>query len=143
MAETITTKTVMIFKDPNQIKRAVTKIAWHPDHSEPRVGVSYAQLRFQQMPPNMPKFSYIWNLNNPNKAEKTLDPSSPLCTMQFNHKNADVIVGGAYNGSLQFFDQRKGSPSGVLKPVESTVLEKSHHDPIYDIYWLATSKAGT
>jgi dynein intermediate chain 2, axonemal len=133
----------MIFKDPNQVKRAVTKISWHPDATEPRVGVSYAQLRFQQMPPNMPKMSYIWNLNNPNRPERTLDPSSPLCTLVFNHKNADVIVGGAYNGSLQFFDQRKGSSSGVIKPVESTILEKSHHDAIYDVYWLTTSKAGT
>ena len=47
MSEPITTKTVMIFKDPNAIKRAVTKIAWHPEASELRVGTAYAQLRFQ------------------------------------------------------------------------------------------------
>jgi kinesin family protein 5 len=41
------TKTVMIFKDPNNIKRAATKIIWHPDAStDMRIGVSYAQLRF-------------------------------------------------------------------------------------------------
>jgi len=91
----------------------------------------------------MPKQSYIWNLNNPNSPEKTLDPNSPLCCLQFNLKNADVVCGGAYNGSLQFFDLRRGSSSGVIKPTETTLLEKSHHDPIYDIYWLATSKAGT
>jgi hypothetical protein len=45
----ITTKTSMIFKDPNAIKRAVTKISWHPDISgEMRIGVSYAMLKFQQ-----------------------------------------------------------------------------------------------
>lgn len=38
----------MIFKDPNQVKRAVTKIAWHPEtQTDLRVGVSYAILRFQ------------------------------------------------------------------------------------------------
>ena len=47
LSESITTKTLMIFKDPNQIKRAATKIAWHPETSEMRVGVSYAMLRFQ------------------------------------------------------------------------------------------------
>ena len=47
MSEPITTKTVMIFKDPNAIKRSVTKIAWHPEASELRVGTAYAQLRFQ------------------------------------------------------------------------------------------------
>jgi len=55
MSEPITTKTLMIFKDPAPIKRAVTKIAWHPEVNEYRVGVSYAQLRFQQQPGNMPK----------------------------------------------------------------------------------------
>ena len=87
--------------------------------------------------------SYIWHLNNPNFPEKTLAPPSPLCTMVFNHKNPDIIVGGSYNGSLSFFDVRKGSSSGVIKPFETTLLEKSHHDPVYDIYWLTVGKAGT
>jgi len=47
LSESITTKTMMIFKDPNPIKRAATKIAWHPDASELRVGVAYSMLRFQ------------------------------------------------------------------------------------------------
>ena len=43
LSENINTKTVMIFKDPNNIKRAATKIVWHPEaSSEMRVGVSYA-----------------------------------------------------------------------------------------------------
>ena len=134
----------MIFKDPNPVRRAVTKINWHPEATtEQRVGVSYAMLRFQQMPPRMPLNSYIWNLNNPNAPEKTLSPPSSLCTMVFNHKNSDIIVGGSYNGSLSFFDQRKGSSSGVIKPVETTMLDKSHHDPVYDVYWLTVGKSGT
>lgn len=144
LSETISTKTVMIFKDPNPIKRAVTKICWHPESTtDLRVGVAYAMLRFQQMPPKMPLNSYIWNLNNPNFPEKTLSPQSALCTMVFNHKNSEVIVGGSYNGSLAFFDFRKGSSSGVIKPTETTLLEKSHHDPVYDIYWLTVGKTGT
>jgi len=143
LAETISTKTVSIFKDPNPIKRAVTKITWHPDTSEQRVGCSYATLRFQQMPHDMAKSAYIWNLRNPNAPEKTLEPVSPLCTMMFNHKNNELIVGGSYNGSLAFFDQRKANASGVLKPTETTILEKSHHDPVYDVFWSHTSKTGT
>lgn len=84
LSESITTKTLMIFKDPNDIKRAATSINWHPDTSEMRVGVTYAMLRFQQMPHDMPRESYIWNLNNPNAPEKTLLAPSPLCTMAFN-----------------------------------------------------------
>ncbi len=143
MSENISTKTVMIFKDPNPVKRAVTKISWHPEvQTELRVGVAYSILRFQQMPAKMPLNSYIWHLNNPNFPEKTLTPPSPLCTMVFNHKNSDIIVGGSYNGSLSFFDLKKGNSSGVIKPFETTVLEKSHHDPVYDIYWLTHGKTG-
>jgi len=91
----------------------------------------------------MPKQSYIWNLRDPNKPEKTLEAPSPLCTMVFNHKISDIIAGGSYNGSISFFDQRKGHSSGVLKPVITTVLERSHHDPVYDIYWLSVGKSGS
>ena len=47
LSETITTKTMMIFKDPSVFKRAATSINWHPDTTEQRVGVTYAMLRFQ------------------------------------------------------------------------------------------------
>jgi len=138
MSEPITTKTVMIFKDPNAIKRSVTKIAWHPEASELRVGTAYAQLRFQQMPASMPKSSYIWNLNNPNSPEIAMEPTSPLCTLAFNQKNSDLIVGGSYNGSICFFDRRDSKNSGgSIRPALTSVLEKSHHDPVYDVYWIA------
>lgn len=91
------------------MKRSVTNIKWHPDNSELRVGASYAQLRFQQMPDEMSKESYIWNLNDPNFPEKTLVGSSPLTSMAFNHKNNDIVVGGGYNGSLMYFDTRQGN----------------------------------
>ena len=142
MSEVISTKTQMILKDPNQVKRAATKIAWQPDSSELRVGVTYSMLRFQQMPKDMPRESYIWNLNNPNFPEKTLLPQSPLCCMAFNNKTPEVIVGGCYNGSLCLFDTRIGSSGGVIKPQKITVLEKSHHDPVYSVEWTAT-KTGT
>ena len=132
----------MIFKDPNQIKRAATKIAWHPDQTELRVGVTYAMLRFQQMPKDMPRESYIWNLNNPNFPEKTLLPSSPLCCMSFNNKSPEIIVGGSYNGSICFFDTRQGNSSGVIKPFKTSILEKSHHDPVYSVEWVVC-KTGT
>ena len=52
------------------------------------------------------------------------------------------IAAGAYNGSLQFFDMKRGSSDGKLKPYKTTILEQSHHDPVYDIYWCA-GKTGT
>lgn len=95
------------------------------------------------MPHDMPKESYIWNLNNPNFPEKTLLAPSPLCSMAFNHKHNDIIVGGSYNGSLSFFDLRIGNSAGVIKPQKTTILEKSHHDPVYDVYWLTLGKTGS
>lgn len=62
--------------------------------------------------------------------------------MAFNHKNADIVVGGSYNGSLSFFDTRDGNSQGVIRPVLTTVLEKSHHDPVYDVNWVQTGKTG-
>jgi dynein intermediate chain 2 len=63
--------------------------------------------------------------------------------MAFNQKNNDHVVGGSYNGSLSFFDLKVGSASGVIKPVRTTVLEKSHHEPVYDVYWLTVGKQGS
>lgn len=77
--------------------------------------------------------SYIWNLNNPNVPQTTLTPASPLCTMVFNPKTYD-IVGGCYNGSVAFFDLRSGKSSGSAEPVARSILEKSHHDPVYDVF---------
>ena len=94
------------------------------------------------MPDEMSKESYIWNLNDPNFPEKTLVGSSPLTSMAFNHKNNDIVVGGGYNGSLMYFDTRQGNSQGHVKPFRTTTLEKSHHDPVYDVTWLTVGKTG-
>lgn len=52
------------------------------------------------------------------------------------------MVAGCYNGSLAFFDLKAGDASGKIKPVRTTLLEKSHHDPVYDVFW-CSGKTGT
>lgn len=143
LSETISTKTMMIFKDPSQFKRAATSIHWHPDPAVSSVGVTYALLRFQQMPNDMPRESYIWSLNDPNFPQVTLQPPSPLTCMAFNPKNSNLVVGGSYNGSLSYFDLNEGKASGVVRPVKTTILEKSHHDPVYDVQWSTVGKSGS
>jgi dynein intermediate chain 2 len=143
LSETISTKTMMIFKDPSQFKRAATSINWHPDPAVNTVGVTYALLRFQQMPNDMPRESYIWSLQDPNFPHITLQPPSPLTCMAFNPKNTNLVVGGSYNGSLSYFDLNVGNASGVVRPVKTTVLEKSHHDPVYDVQWSTVGKSGS
>jgi len=90
----------------------------------------------------MSRESYIWNLANPNFPEKTLLPQSPLCCLAFNAKTPEIIAGGCYNGSIAFFDTRIGNSSGAIKPIKTSILEKSHHDPVYNIEWIQ-SKTGT
>lgn len=63
--------------------------------------------------------------------------------MDFNPKNNNLIVGGSYNGSLSFFDLLQGNASGVVRPVRTTWLEKSHHDPVYDVQWSTVGKSGS
>jgi dynein intermediate chain 2 len=58
--------------------------------------------------------------------------------MRFNPKSTETLVGGCYNGLISFFDLRK---SGSL-PFESSIIELSHHDPVYDVFW-TVSKTGS
>jgi len=63
--------------------------------------------------------------------------------MSFNNKSPEIIVGGSYNGSLSFFDTRIGTSGGVIKPFKTSILEKSHHDPVYNVEWTAIGKTGS
>ena len=62
---------------------------------------------------------------------------SPLCCLEYNPKDHNILIGGSYNGLVAWWDTRKGNA-----PVESSPIEKSHRDPVYSIAWLQ-SKTGT
>jgi dynein intermediate chain 2 len=71
-----------------------------------------------------------------------LQPASPLCCLRFNPKSSDTLVGGSYNGLISFFDLRKnGVAQTAALPYETSVIENSHHDPVYDVFWIS-SKTG-
>jgi dynein intermediate chain 2, axonemal len=74
---------------------------------------------------------------NPNKPEMTLKPSSPLVCVEYNPKDAHILIGGQYNGQIVFWDTRKSS-----QPVDMTPVDQSHRDPAYKVIWI-TSKTGT
>lgn len=58
-------------------------------------------------------------------------------------QSTDNLVGGSYNGLINFFDLRKpGATVGHAVPLETSVIEKSHHDPVYDVFWIS-SKTGS
>lgn len=73
----------------------------------------------------------------PEHPETTLKPASPLVCMRYNPKSVDQLVAGSYNGLISFFDLRK---SGAA-PAETSIIEHSHHDPVYDVFWIS-SKTG-
>jgi dynein intermediate chain 2 len=123
-------KTLCVLRDKNTVKRSATSISWHPEDNN-KLAVAYSILQFQQMPEKMPLASYIWDVSNPNDKLMELTPQSPITCIVYNPRTPDAIVGGCYNGMLSFWDTRKGST-----PVESTVIEQSHHDPVYDVFWI-------
>ena len=137
-SEKATAKGLAVFRDPNAVKRSATNINWHPEGS--RIAVAYSVLNFQDdriMSQRLPMKSYVWDITNPNTPDAELVPSSPLVCLRFNPKLTDTLVGGCYNGLISFFDLR--TPGG---PTEESVIENSHHDPVYDVFWLS-SKTNT
>ena len=81
--------------------------------------------------------SHIWDVNSPNEPEMALHPVASLCCLDaYNPKQQELLVGGLYNGLVSFWDTRKGPT-----PVETSVIECSHRDPVYDISWLAGKTA--
>jgi len=132
-------KGLAVFRDPCDVRRTASTIDWHPDGPS-RIAVSYSIMRFQDprlLSKATPQKSYIWDVSKPNAPETVLEPQSPLCCLRFNPKNPELLVGGSYNGLVSFFDRRKDT-----KPREASVIEKSHHDPVFDVRW-TQSKTGT
>uniref|UniRef100_A0A8C9ARQ7 Dynein axonemal intermediate chain 2 n=1 Tax=Prolemur simus TaxID=1328070 RepID=A0A8C9ARQ7_PROSS len=136
MDEAPSAKTINVFRDPQDIKRTATHLSWHPDGNR-KLAVAYSCLDFQRAPAGMSNDSYIWDLENPNKPELTLKPSSPLVTLEYNPKDTHVLLGGCYNGQIACWDTRKGSLVAEL-----STIEFSHRDPVYGTIWLQ-SKTGT
>eukprot|EP00927_Polykrikos_kofoidii_P047205 TRINITY_DN4130_c0_g1_i1.p1 TRINITY_DN4130_c0_g1~~TRINITY_DN4130_c0_g1_i1.p1 ORF type:complete len:571 (-),score=76.37 TRINITY_DN4130_c0_g1_i1:334-2046(-) len=136
LPEVLAMKTIALFKDPSEEKRTVTKISWHPEGPTKLVG-SYGNLRFQRMSEEMPLASFIWDVTERNVPLTELRTNSPLVCCQYNHKTADFLVGGCYNGLLNWYDLRKGPT-----PLAKSTVEHSHYDPVYDVVWLQ-SKTGT
>ncbi|KAM6974951.1 LOW QUALITY PROTEIN: dynein axonemal intermediate chain 2-like [Tautogolabrus adspersus] len=129
-------KTINVFRDPNELKRAVTGLSWHPDGGR-KLAAAYSCLEFQKSSRELCVDSYIWDIENPNRPEMTLRPPSPLVCLDYNPKDPHTLLGGAYNGQIVYWDTRKGST-----PIEVSSVETSHRDPAYKILWVQ-SKTGT
>ena len=130
-SEAPSAKTLSVFKDPSEVKRTVSNISWYPDGGK-KLAVAFAIMQFQDARMEQAQeFSYIWDVNNPNTPELQLTPASPLCSLEYNPKDPHFLVGGSYNGLVSCFDTRTGET-----PKETSIIEKSHRDPVYRICWL-------
>ncbi|XP_061597734.1 dynein axonemal intermediate chain 2-like [Cololabis saira] len=129
-------KTINVFRDPNEVKRTVTSLSWHPD-GERKLAAAYSCLEFQKWSKDMSLDSYIWDVVKPNCPEMSLKPTSPIICLEYNPKDSHFLVGGCYNGQIVYWDTRRGS-----QPVESSSVECGHRDPVYKVIWLQ-SKTGT
>jgi dynein intermediate chain 2 len=139
-------KGLAVFRDPNEIKRTATSINWHPEGptTNGKIAVSYSILNFQDPKfsnAQLPVSSYIWDIMNPNTPDVELIPPSPLCCLRFNPKSSETLVGGSYNGLVTYYDLRKPFVDKKCLPLMQSVIEKSHHDPVYDVFWIS-SKTG-
>jgi len=129
-------RTLSVFKDPNEVKRTVCSISWYPDGGK-KLAASFAIMQFQDWRmERMSNVSYIWDVSNPNVPDMELKPVSALCCVEYNPKDQHLLVGGSYNGLISCWDTRKGST-----PVDTSIVEKSHRDPVSDISWVAGKTA--
>ncbi|OAF64866.1 Axonemal dynein intermediate chain 2, partial [Intoshia linei] len=122
--------------DPNEEPRNAHYISWYTD-GPTKIAVAYCTIDFQSDKSNQSKNSYIWDVENPSKPEMSLKPNSSLICLDYNPKDSHILVGGQMNGQISYWDTRKGS-----RPVESTPIAVSHHDPVYSTLWLQ-SKSGS
>lgn len=128
-----------VFRDPSPVKRTATAINWHPEGS--RLAVAYSILKFQDeriLGSRLAPQAYIWDVANPNFPMVELAAPSPLVSLRYNVKTPDILVGGSYNGLVTVFDVKK--PRAVA--ISSSSIDKSHHDPVYDVFWIQ-SKTNT
>nr|XP_061836884.1 dynein axonemal intermediate chain 2-like isoform X1 [Nerophis lumbriciformis] len=134
--EAPSTKTVNILRDPNQLKRTVTSLSWDPNGGR-SLAAAYSCLESQKTTADMSKHSYIWNIENPNKPQMTLEPESQLICLEYNPNDLHTLISGCCNGQIAFWDTREGN-----HPVNVSAMEYGHRDPVYKTVWLQ-SETGT
>ena len=57
--EMISTRTKLLFKDPSEQKRAISRLCWHPENPS-KIAAAYAIMKFQKMPDELPL--EVWNI---------------------------------------------------------------------------------
>ncbi|CAF1124194.1 unnamed protein product [Adineta steineri] len=125
-------RTLNTFRDPQNPQRTANHISWCGNGGE-KLAVAYCNLEFQSNTKDLSNDSYIWDIEYSSEPDYILKPISSLVCVEFNTKDAHQLVGGCYNGQVCIFDTRKSNA-----PVEQSIIENSHRDPVYKTIWLHT-----
>lgn len=73
---------------------------------------------------------------NPNKPLLTLKPPVSLVSLEYNSKDPHGLVSGLFSGQVAIWDVRRGPV-----PVETSLLEASHRDPVHNVLWINSKSA--
>lgn len=107
-------RTVNVYRDGGGVgpTRPIASISWQPEGGH-RFAVAYLDVDFNHRP-RAPVDSYIWNLENANFPEVSIQPPSCLLDLQFNARDPAVLAGGLMNGQVGTWDRRAGGAPQLL-----------------------------
>ncbi|CAH1987612.1 unnamed protein product [Acanthoscelides obtectus] len=135
MVEKSSARTVNVYQDQSVPTRPITHISWSPDN-QTKLAISHCNMVYQAQIPKESPFSYIWEVENPNRPLLTLKPQHSCVCVEYNQKDPHLLASGHINGLVAVWDTRKGH-----EPVELSVTETSFRDPVHDVLWIH-SKTG-
>ncbi|CAG9768193.1 unnamed protein product [Ceutorhynchus assimilis] len=136
LVERSSARTVNVYQDQSSPTRPINWISWSPDNQS-KLAIAHCNLKFQNFMPKETTFSYIWEVENPNRPLLTLKPEYPCVCLEYNQKDPHSLVSGQINGQVAVWDTRKG-----YVPVELSLMENSFRDPVHSVLWI-NSKSGT
>ncbi|XP_018577180.1 dynein intermediate chain 3, ciliary-like [Anoplophora glabripennis] len=136
LVERSSARTVNLYQDQCNPTRPITHISWSPDN-QTKLAVSHCNLIFQPKGQRDSTFSYIWEVENPNRPLIILKPEYSVVCLEYNQKDPHSLVSGQINGQVALWDTRKS-----YEPVELSVIESSFRDPVHNVLWIH-SKTGT
>ena len=80
-------------------RRPVSSISWGLEGTS--IAVTYCNQEFQSLEYGTPKYSYIFDLQDPTKPLVQLEPPDHLVSLEPNiYKDWNLLAGGCYNGQV-------------------------------------------
>ncbi|XP_043519799.1 dynein intermediate chain 3, ciliary-like [Frieseomelitta varia] len=130
MVKNYSIRVINSYEDPQTHVRPIRDISWSPNNLD-RLAVAYGFLEFEQHSADVSPYSYVWDIENPNKAVYTLKSESPLMTVKFNPRDPVILVSGLISGQVCYWDLRVNE-----KPIETSHRFVSHRYPVVQTLWI-------